>query len=273
MKFTAWRTWLWNRLGRFLRPKRPRTLATAGCIALGLATAWGEAEADIAFKVEVTPAHDLLDAFVYYGNNSTGGGIFQMGPIKAGDTYTLVQRYPGVPGTFVDDTPKYYEDGGSFPAGFGVGGIYEREDGFGLALSLPTDSPIETRQSWEGLFDLSDSPISGLVVIPSEQEVVDEYLEALEDTTYRLSETSLKTIYQSYTTVFNYYELNEHLREQQHVTAYGKQATLISFRDTRFAGTAIVTIVPEPQSVFYVVAFACMALATSSNRLFQGRAQ
>lgn len=254
MKFTHWRTWLWNKFGRFLHPRRSRTLATATCMALGLTTAWGnEADADITFKVEVTPAHDLLDAFVYYGNNSTGAPIVPLGLLAAGETYTLVQTFPGVPGIFLDDTPRYYEDGGSFPAGFGVGGIYEREAGFGLTLSIPTASPIQMHQSWEELFDLSDSPLSGLVVIPSEQEVVDEYLESLENTKYPLKETPLGAIYQNYTTVFNYYELTEHYREQRHVTSYGNQATLISFRDTRFAGTATVTIVPEPSTIVLLV--------------------
>lgn len=40
------------------------------------------------------------------------------------------------------------------------------------------------------------------------------------------------------------------------MTAYGSEATLISFRDTRFAGTAIVSIVPEPSSA---VAIAIMS--------------
>lgn len=271
MKFTAWRTWLWNKLGRFLRPKRPRTLATAGCVALGLATAWGgEAEADITFKVEVTPAHDLLDAFVYFGNNATAPTLRSLGPLEGGkpheSTHTLTPAE-------LEHSPARFEtlfsDGGKLPLGFAVAGLYQRDEDFGITVSMPDRLLLDEGGSWEDF--ASAPPLLGFD--DSEEQVADQYLGvSMEQPDYW--SMVIPYIYHGYTESYNNSRsVPEEYRDERYLTLYGKEATLISFRDTRFAGTAIVTIVPEPQSVFYVVAFACMALATGGNRLSQGRAK
>ncbi|CAK9037484.1 TPR repeat-containing protein Synpcc7942_0270 [Durusdinium trenchii] len=264
MKFTTWRTWLWNSLGRFLRPRRPRTLATATCLALGLTTAWGgEAEADITFKVEVTPAHDLMDAFVYFGNNATGGIVRSLGPLEANSTHSFIYRFDE-DGYWSDlATPEYYQHSGRFEVGFALGGLYERGDDFGITLSFPNNDAEANQTSWDSLFDFPTHAIRNY----GEQDIVARYLNALGSPFDPWYSSEVANNYYTYTSLYGDHSDPDNFRDSQYVTPYGTEATLISFRDTRFAGTAIVSIVPEPQSVFYVVAFAGMALADEYNEL------
>lgn len=263
MKFTSWRTWLWNKLGRFLRPKRPRTLATAGCVALGLATAWGgEADADITFKVEVTPAHDLMDAFVYFGNNATGANAYPLGSLSADEPHTFLLNLPGSSGFYLDDTPEYYQPGGNAEIGFAVGGIYELDGEHGIVVSYIDSSPIDTQQSWEELIDFARPwhPES------SEDELVDEYFAELARGLHHWNWTTLAELVGSSKFLTDIPEYPEGYSQRPLLADYGSEATLIAFGPTRFAGTANVTIVPEPTSiVLLVTTFGMIAIYARSR--------
>jgi hypothetical protein len=244
MKFTFWKYWLRNRLSRFCWPSRARVVAQSACVALGLATAWGgEAQADITFRTEITPAHDLLDAFVYYGNNATGGGHYPLGPLTAGETHIFLHHYPELLGFYVDDTPEYYEPDGRFPIGFGIGGIYEHNGMYGLTVSYVDSSPVDIQQSWQEFFDFDIG-----YPFASEANIVADYLAELEHAPRHWERTPLGGVYSSYTGTYNDRDGPELFREKRLLTPYGTSATLISFGDTRFAGTAIVTIIAEPSS-------------------------
>lgn len=143
MKITSWRNCLRKHFGLYLRSARQRTLAKSACVALGLATAWGgESTADTRFQkfqLSITPAHDLLDAFVYYGNNTTGSPFLGLGYLNAGVTHTFVHSYAPYsadnpwPGNPEIGNPLYFEPpsaaDSSHPPGFAVGGIYRADSG------------------------------------------------------------------------------------------------------------------------------------------------
>jgi hypothetical protein len=197
----------------------------AGCLALGMATAWGgEARSDVILQVSATPATTLTNAFVYYGNNASTAYLRSLGTLPGGQTTTLVDVIP------TNTEPSWWGDPDAYASGasYVIIGMYDEGGSPGVAISFPNDAPITTPKQWAEVFESSWNHGYDY----SEAEIIG-YLQAAD---YAELDRFL----------YNYGDVKRTRNGHPCATEYGNQATLVNFSDPTFGGVVTVTLVPEP---------------------------
>jgi hypothetical protein len=111
----------------------------AGCLALGMATAWGgEARSDVIMHVESNVNRTIYDAYVCYGigQNSTAK-VQSLGTLTSG---FIDQKYT-LPGE-VSDYTGYYD------GNFVFTGLFDDQGREGAAVSFPDTGVIDAHSDW-----------------------------------------------------------------------------------------------------------------------------
>jgi hypothetical protein len=182
----------------------------AGCLALGMATAWGgEARGDVILSVSATPTTRIYDAFVYYGVGVHSiVNIQSLGILEAGTTTNL--SYP-LPGEVNDYWSSYV-----------LIGLYDAGGSEGMVISFPNDDPIMAQQEWADVFPRGYSP--GYY---TESLLIDEVHQAVAGNAQTLG--------------WDLYYLSGFCGKEM-----GQQSTLLRFSEASDGGFATVSIVPEP---------------------------
>ncbi|MBN2023600.1 MAG: hypothetical protein JW809_12515 [Pirellulales bacterium] len=206
----------------------------AGCVALGMATAWGgQADAGVMSLVSITPEVDLTHAFVYYGNNVTSGMIKSLGDLPGGQTTTVSQT------GFIVDFPQHYDETNGHRPTYAVIALYDEGGSPGVAISFPNDDPIAMNRSWDDIFRYSYYPGAGY----DEEEVVNSLLQSENEDP---SGGPLDW--------FLCFAMSDSTATGDHcATEYGQQATLICFSNATFGGTVTVDVVPIPEPAAWVL--------------------
>jgi hypothetical protein len=191
----------------------------AGCLALGMATAWGaEARGEMSglayAEIVAAPTQTLTDAYVFYNNNVTQGWMWSLGEFPANDITTLYQC--------VGNLNAFAEINGERPS-YVVVGLSQVGGVESVVLSFPNADALQMQ--WDDLF----GPNGGSYYTYEESYVIN----ALHNPGSGALEQFLNDI--SY----------DPCRTQ-----YNHEATLVGFTNGAPAssGTVLVNIVPEPAS-------------------------
>jgi hypothetical protein len=195
----------------------------AGCLALGLATAWGgEAKAETLFEVSITPSTTLNNAYLYYGSNTSGNLMTSLGTLLAGETKTIIQTHWANPEDFV--SPEGY----SQPA-YALIGLYGDTSNPGIAISFPNDDLIQQHKTWADVFETTGVPAWD----DSKEEVLYDFERAIGG-------------FDGYLSTFISYKGG---RDSTLCgTDYGQTGTIVCFSEATYGGTITVNMVPEPAS-------------------------
>jgi hypothetical protein len=193
----------------------------AGCLALGMATAWGgEARGDVTFEIAAMPNVSITEAFIYYGMNSSGGAVLSLGDLQAG---VLTKRYQ----TFGYDIDEFTHGYGELHP-YVVVGLYNNGGNEGVAITFPNDNAITNNLSWSDIFE---SPSTPEYYRYTEAEVIDRI-----HTASTLSIWPLENVLDYYGAYAN----------KPCATLYNQQSVLTCFSDATFGGFVTVSVVPEP---------------------------
>jgi hypothetical protein len=207
----------------------------AGCLALGMATAWGgEAKAELYLEVSAASTRTLTDVFVYYVGNNSFGALASLGTQPAGDPVHFFRPIPDLPR---DVVVSYYT----------VLGIYG--DGTGVAHSFSDDSVLTSHAQWSDVFEsFTPNPAYN----HSETEVID----ALHQASAGNTDALWKCVYYC-------------VAQYPRFSALGEQAVLVNFTDPTPGGsvTINVTTVPEPAAWILLVGAAGALLFWRSDLL------
>ncbi|MBN2023599.1 MAG: hypothetical protein JW809_12510 [Pirellulales bacterium] len=194
----------------------------AGCVALGMATAWGgQARGEALLLAKAAPETALSDVFVYYTANNSFCGLESLGDIPAGETSLLYR-------SIIREKEDYAR------GGFVVVGLYQEGAEEGVAISFANDDVLTSHTQWADLFE--SSPASHYN--HTEAEVIDCLHQAAAGNTDPLWDVL-------------YYGLSFPTW-----SPYGHEATLVCFSDPTFGGTATVQVIPEPAAWVLVIGMA-----------------
>lgn len=208
------KAWLQRWRMTLVHSRTRRRALLAACTVASLATSWDPASA-ATVHLEVTPTETLSPAYaVYYNKNSSGVFWFPLGTLTGGQTSSFDHDFPGLPNSAFDPSPpfnQYWE-----PVGYGIVGVHGEGDNRGGTFSFKNDDPIVAGETFESQFTARNgfSEASFLSILDSLPSFSASWVNSFDDI--------LKV-------------------------PYGSPATLVSFSDAGFAGTAIATV-PEPTS-------------------------
>ncbi|MBN2023822.1 MAG: PEP-CTERM sorting domain-containing protein [Pirellulales bacterium] len=210
------------------RKKNWKSGLQAGCLALGMATAWGgEAHGDTLFQIAVTPSTDIRNAYVYYGSNTSGRLMTSLGTLLANETTIFLQTHWADPEDF--KSPEGHAD----PA-YALIGLYGDVNDPGIAISFPNDVPIRDHRTWASYFETTGFPAWDT----SESEVIWKFDQAIGGFDGYV-ETFIG-IYGSHTS-------------DPCGIPYGQTGTIVCFSDAQYGGVITVTPVPEPAAWILLV--------------------
>jgi hypothetical protein len=216
----------------------------AGCLALGMATAWGgEARGDIVSIGSVNPTIQLHNAFLYYGNNISTADMMSLGTLPVGETNFSHTDF------YWEDLPDAYSQIDGHRPGYVLIGLYG-ETQPGVAISFPNG----TSQSWSQIFESS----SAYAWQRYPESTVAGYLQnAL---------TSEDDYYQLLSFLRYYGDFKYKINGCPCATEYGHTGTIVCFSDPLPAGEIDVDIVPEPATWVFLIGLAGGAVIYSWNR-------
>jgi hypothetical protein len=211
-----------------------------------LATAWDgkPANADVTFTGSVTPNQTVSNAHIYYGNNVSTAVIRPLGTLLANQTtrftHTFLDSDPGPLADWTTDPSAYVGDR-FLDSGYLLLGLVQSAGEPSVLVSMPNNSAITNGSTWSQLFeqgfplDFTESEvIADLVNTPASYSAFDSYFLQLK--------------------WFPYWSFDIT------GTDYGQTATLVSFSTASFAGTATVSMVPEPAGLTLFAALVPLAL-------------
>jgi hypothetical protein len=206
----------WQQIGRGLK---------TGCLALGMATAWGgEARSDVICEVSVRPTVALTDAWVFYGVNCTSGAMESLGALPANQTTVRTQSLTGY-------TPdNVWQDGRLLP--YMLVGLYDDGGTPGVVVSFASGSAMP--DSWTQVFGSSPHSYYNY----TEEEVIQGVHAASTD---------------PYGTLFWFMCDYGSGYSKPCATEYNQPSMLVGFSDPFDAGTATVRVVPEPSTFVLVL--------------------
>jgi hypothetical protein len=191
-----------------------------GCLAIGMATAWGgEARSEVIFEISVRPTVALTDAWVFYNVNCTSGEMESLGALPANETTVRTQSLTWY-------TPdNLWQDGRLLP--YMLVGLYDDGGTPGVVVSFPSGSTMPG--SWTQVFDSSPHSYYNY----TEDEVVQGVHTASTD---------------PYGTLFWFMCDYGGRYPDPCATEYNQTSTLVGFSNPFDAGTATVRVVPEPST-------------------------
>jgi len=197
------------------QPKWKRSIK-AGCLALGMATAWGgEAKADLFLQVSAHPTRTLTNAFVYYTGNNSIAGLESLGTLPADETTVLYRPIQG--------------EENNYPFGHCVVvGLYYDGANPGVSVSFADDSVLTSHAQWADIFECA--PVSHYNHSES------EYIDALNQAAGGDLTPLWNCLYYRGSSPYPVGAL------------FSNEGTLVNFSDPAFGGvvTAQLTTVPEP---------------------------
>jgi hypothetical protein len=217
------------------KPSRWKHGIKAGCLALGMATAWGgEARSDMITHVSVAPTTDIRNAFIYYGNNLTTGTTKSLGFLPGGATTTFSQT-----NLLVDEESGYVVRDGHRPTYMMIG-LYGPVDSPGVAVSFPNVDPVTLQKRWSDYFESSphhwnDYPESQIIGYLQTAEPWNDSFMALNDFLFSFG-----------CSLYDYFG---------HVcaTEYARTATLVGFSAATDLGSAVADVTPAPEPAAWVL--------------------
>ena len=126
------------------KKKKWKSKLQAGCLALGLATAWGaEARGEAILQVSATPAQTLTNAFVYYYANGSCNGLESLGTLPTGQTSVLSRTLPFDPDNYSN-------------CGYVLIGLHDDGTSAGVTVSFPNDDILVLHSQWEEVFGFAE---------------------------------------------------------------------------------------------------------------------
>jgi hypothetical protein len=192
----------------------------AGCLALGMATAWGgEASGSVYLNVSLDAEQTITNAYIYYGVGYSSTRLQSLGTINAGAS-TLSIELP-------DNTVyrNYYV----------LVGLYDDEGTTGVAISFSSDDPIEASASWDDIFTSTNGYIGF-----SESEFVDLiYAQGGWSGHYLASERLASFL------AF-YGDASWGSSNTPCATLFGETATLVCFSNASYGGSVTIDLDSEP---------------------------
>jgi hypothetical protein len=204
------------------RKKNWKSGLQAGCLALGMATAWGgETRGDVISLVSITPTTTISKAFLYYGNNISTADIMSLGTLSAGQTTTFshTEFY------WEDYANAYTEVNGHRPL-YVLIGLYGDENNPGVAISFPSADPVTIPKQWSQIFETTKKDYWDY----SEAEVIDCVNQGtVGDFLYVYGD--------------NHYGLFD---PPPCGTEYGHEGKIVCFSNPTLGGVVTVDVVPEP---------------------------
>jgi hypothetical protein len=215
------------------RKRKWKSGVKAGCLALGMATAWGgEASGDLIAYASITPEQTLTDAYVFFENNVTGGAILSLGTLPSGKTTYL--EFEEVP--YEGYTIAYQPVGGRRQP-YVVIGLYDEGGAPGVAISFPDQTPINEGTSWDEIFNSYPSEYD--YANYTEAEVID----ILQTAAGTSSWIDLWWFFTRYGSDYS----------SPCATEFGHEATLVCFSDATYGGVVTFDVVTVPEPAAWVL--------------------
>jgi len=197
----------------------------AGCLALGLATAWGgEARGDVILQVTANLTKSLTDAFIYFNNNVTSGYMESLGTLSAGQTITKTYTHWGTLDNFTQKNGAR--------SSYVMVGLYDDQGSPGVAVSFPNADPISGPVQWADIF----GPSGVSYYHYTEAEVIGYVNQASAGTDY----TPLR------------YFLND-ISYNAGETEYGNESTIVCFSNPTSGGVMTVDVLPVPEPAAWML--------------------
>jgi hypothetical protein len=199
----------------------------AGCLALGMATAWGgEACGDPVSHITINSTVGISNAYLFYANNVTSADVKSLGNLTAGAT-TLSQW------DFTPGEDAYGDNGTGHRPTYMMIGLYDYSGNPGVVVSFPNSYYELSNKQWADFFQSTP----GHEYDRTEAQVVG-YLQ------------SAATDFSAYCGVCDF--LRDFGNSRYDVcghpcaTEYGQMATLVGFSGASLIGRVTVDVVPEP---------------------------
>lgn len=206
---------------------RRRTRRLAGCAALALCTAWQPPAEAAAIRLAVSPEHTLTQAHALYLHKNTSSYIrFDLGSVPGGVTTNFYHEFPHLDESDFRPSP---------PHTYAIVGIQEVEGVASGVFGFTSDWPIVEEATFQELFTQHIGHSEESFIATLEQN---------------------PAFATSWANLFHGILANR----------YNTVATLVSFTDATYAGTAI-AVVPEPHTwVLLVTGVGVTALVTGARR-------
>jgi hypothetical protein len=209
------------------RPSKWKSRLKAGCLALGMATAWGgEARSEVFLQVTANPTQTLTNAFVFYTGNNSINELASLGTITGGKETVLFCP--------IDRDMTDVEFGSCV-----LVGLYNDGTDLGVSISFPDDSVLHAQALWPQVFECA--PVSHY------RHTEQEYIDALNQATGGNLDPLYNCLYYRGSSPYPSFTRN------------GNEATLANFSDPATAPTnggsvtMVMTTVPEPSSMVLLI--------------------